>query len=56
MAGECVLAFLLAFLASATFGKYYVPWLEKKNAKQPLKEEVARMYAEKAGEDGKEGE
>lgn len=46
-------SFLLAFLFSAVFGKYYIPWLEKKNAMQPLKDEVAKIYKEqsRAGDD-----
>ena len=47
-------AFFLALLVSAGFGKIYVPWLKKKNATQPLKEEVAKIYAEKT--DGSEEE
>ena len=45
---------LLAGLASAAFGKYYVPWLKKKNLAQPLKDEVARIYREQSGEENKE--
>ncbi len=50
-------ACLLAFLVSAGFGKIYLPWLEKKRAHQPLKDEVARIYAGKAadGETGNKG-
>ena len=40
-------AFFLALLVSAGFGKIYVPWLKKKNATQPLKDEVAKIYAGK---------
>lgn len=43
-------AFLLALLFSAAFGKYYIPWLEKKNARQPLKDEVAQIYKEQSND------
>ena len=43
---SCLAALLLALLVSAGFGKPFVAWLEKKNARQPLKEEVARLYTE----------
>lgn len=39
-----LISFFAAFLASSIFGKYYIPWLKKKNANQPLKEEVAKIY------------
>ena len=54
MALRILIAFLAAFLVSSVFGKYYIPWLEKKNARQPLKEEVAKIYEE--GEAGNEPE
>ena len=44
---KMILALVLAFAASAGFGKWYVPWLERRGAKQPLKDEVATIYAEK---------
>ena len=47
-------ALVLAFLAAAGFGKRYVPWLEKKNARQPLKAEVAKIYEDQTGEDPEE--
>ena len=47
MALTMLCSFLIAFLGCAVFGKYYIPWLEKKNARQPLKDEVAKIYAEK---------
>lgn len=43
MLGAC----LLAFLFSAVFGRKYIPWLEKKNARQPLKDEVAKIYKDR---------
>ena len=50
---KMLVSFLLAFLFSAVFGKYYIPWLEKKNAMQPLKDEVAKIYKQpsRAGDD-----
>ena len=33
-------AFLLSFLFSITFGKFYTQWLKKNNFSQPLKKEV----------------
>lgn len=39
-------AFFLTFLFSTVFGKYYIPWLEKRNVRQPLKDEVAKLYKE----------
>lgn len=41
------LAFLLAFVVCVAFGKWYIPWLKKHGAKQPIKDEVATIYAEK---------
>ncbi len=32
--------FFAAFLIVFASGKHFIPWLEKHNAKQPLKEEV----------------
>ena len=40
-------AFLLAFLLCAVWGKKYVSLLKKRNVRQPLKAEVAQIYAEK---------
>lgn len=45
---KMIAAFLIAFLFSAVFGKYYISWLEKKNARQPLKDEVAQIYKEQS--------
>ena len=44
---KMILAFVLAFAASVGFGKWYVPWLKKHGAKQPLKDEVASIYADR---------
>ena len=41
-----LIAALAAFLIAAAFGRLYVPWLRKRGASQPLKEEVARIYEE----------
>ena len=39
---------LLAFFAVKVFGKRFIPWLEKHNAVQTVKEEVDRtIYTEK---------
>ena len=43
-------AFLLAFLFSAAFGKYYIPWLEKRNSRQTLKDEVAQIYKDQSND------
>ena len=40
-------AFLAAFLIVFVSGKMFIPWLEKHNAKQPLKDEVKnKVYSE----------
>ena len=41
-----LIAALASFLIAAAFGRFYVPWLKKRGASQPLKEEVARIYEE----------
>lgn len=42
------IAGLAAFLFAMMFGKRFIPWLEKKNFRQTVKEEVGkRIYAEK---------
>ena len=51
---KMLVSFLLAFLFSAVFGKYYIPWLEKKNAMQPLKDEVAKIYKERSNDENDE--
>ena len=43
-----IAAFILAFLVSAGVGKLYIPWLKKHSFNQPLKDEVAEIYNEKA--------
>ena len=49
-------AFLLGLLVSAGFGGFYIPWLKKKKATQPLKKEVAQIYSEnRISEDKPEG-
>ena len=37
---------LIAFLISRLFGKRYIPWLEKNNIIQPIKEEVTKLRSE----------
>jgi len=39
-----LIALIFAFLFCLYFGMRYVSWLEKKNIKQPLKDEVAQVY------------
>ena len=46
MTVRLILAFVIAFATAAVVGKFYVPWLRKRGASQPLKEEVARIYEE----------
>ncbi len=41
--------FLLAFLFSTAFGKYYIPWLEKEKARQQIKENGPAWHAAKSG-------
>lgn len=43
-------AFMAAFLFSSVFGKYYIPWLKKRGATQPLKDEVAQIYKENSND------
>ena len=40
------IAFISAFLISASFGKWLVPWLQDRGAEQPLKKEVSKIYEE----------
>lgn len=54
MAIKMMIAFVLSFLFSIAFGKYFIPWLKKKNFSQPLKDEVAQIYSEKTNDTGKE--
>ena len=42
-------AFLLAFLFATAFGKYYIPWLIKENARQAIKENGPTWHGSKAG-------
>ena len=41
-----IISAFAAFLIAAAFGRFYIPWLKKRGASQPLKEEVARIYEE----------
>ena len=45
---KLITAFVLAFLFSSAFGKYYVPWLVKEKAGQQIKTEVD-WHQQKAG-------
>ena len=46
-------SFLMAFLFSSLFGKRYVSWLEKNGIRQPIKDEVAKIY-DQAGDSEKD--
>ena len=43
---KTIIAAMASFLIAAAFGRFYYPWLKKRGASQPLKEEVARIYEE----------
>ena len=43
---KILLSFLGAFLISTCFGRWFIPWLKKRGASQPLNEEVAKIYEE----------
>ena len=48
MAIQIVCAGVLAFLAVRIFGKKFIPWLEKHDFTQPVKDEVNQnIYTEK---------
>lgn len=47
MVMKMLFALLLAFVICVALGKWYIPWLKKHSAKQPIKDEVAAIYAEK---------
>lgn len=47
MAIHILLAGLIAFLIVGFWGKRFVPWLEKHGIKQPIKEELTRIYSNK---------
>ena len=48
-----LIAFLLTFVFCYYFGKRFIPWLEKKNIRQPLKDEVAQVYKQDDVSDSK---
>ena len=54
MITKMLIAFVLSFFISIGFGKYFVPWLKKKDFSQPLKDEVAQMYLEKENDTNQE--
>ena len=54
MLARILLACALAFLVSAIFGKFYIPWLKKKKLEQPLKDEVAQMYEDQTDSESEE--
>ena len=47
MVMKMLFALLLAFVVCVSLGKWYIPWLKKHGAKQPIKDEVAAIYAER---------
>ena len=49
MTVKIIAAFLIAFLVSVLFGKHNVSWLEKREIRQPLKDEVAKIYDQAEG-------
>ncbi|MCR5663873.1 MAG: phospho-N-acetylmuramoyl-pentapeptide-transferase [Oscillospiraceae bacterium] len=46
---KLICAFILAFLISTAFGKYYIPWLHKQKAGQAIKENGPTWHASKSG-------
>lgn len=54
MAINMLFAFALDFLVSAIFGRFYIPWLKKKNLEQPLKDEVAQIYENRTDSESEE--
>ena len=51
-----IIAFLLAFVIALVLGKLFILWLNRRKMAQPLKEEVAQIYAEKENEQAAEKE
>ena len=49
---KIVVSALLAFLVAVVFGKNYIPWLKRRGATQPLKDEVAQIYREQNNDSG----
>ena len=45
-----VCALLGAFLICVLIGKRFIPWLKKKDAIQPIKDEVATIYEDQNGD------
>ncbi len=46
---QLICAFVLAFLFTTAFGKYYIPWLERQKAKQSIKENGPAWHRAKEG-------
>ena len=46
---QLMCAFALAFLFVTAFGKYYISWLQKEKAKQPIKENGPAWHKKKSG-------
>lgn len=56
MAVKIMIAFMLSFLISIGFGRFFVPWLKRHSFSQPLKEEIAQMYERKDNDTNKGNE
>ena len=46
---KLITAFVLAFLISTAFGKYYIPWLRKEKARQEIREDGPTWHMSKSG-------
>lgn len=46
---KLITAFVLAFLFSTAFGKYYIPWLKKEKARQEIKQDGPSWHMSKSG-------
>ena len=49
MTVKLISAFVLAFLFSTAFGKYYIPWLRKQKAGQEIKSNGPTWHMSKSG-------
>ncbi len=46
---KLITAFVLAFLFSTVFGKFYIPWLKKEKARQEIREDGPTWHMAKSG-------
>ncbi len=46
---KLITAFVLAFLFSTAFGKFYIPWLRKEKARQSIREDGPSWHMSKSG-------